>query len=398
MSNDSISDDELEAILGDVSDETTEESLPDAEEPEDEEIQEIDEDLGAIAEDAPGVSPEDVNGGSTGSSSTNGETETTDKTETAGDDPDDFEEEFPEVDDEISLDDFQGDTTAPEPDSSGGTPLEGVQTINDDEERREEMMNKANKAGATKQEAADGLRVLDEIEKNEEIKSQIGFNQADNIKAVIDNKMWETFNHGSFGEFFEANDFGMSQSSAYRYRNVALFMDEFPLGEEDWDNQFYQESGIPKKEVVNADTGEIDEERTRRANNLQNRLNFTDVKDIASLFNNGHIDYAKAKELLKKSIILNGEEFDEELDMEKNDKDSTVTEELTDRGLVGPTFVVNAQNEEKAAQKMRELADDIENGKRYSRQVLDGDESIEDLGSKSVSFHEFQDGTIVGDI
>jgi len=381
QTNEEITDDELESLLGDL---PSDDDLPDAEEPADEEIEEIDEDLDALAEDAPGVSADDFNGGANGAAerATNGEAD----------------DEFEDVDEDISLDDFQGATTeSTEPQKTNG-PLEHQDTILDDQERKEKYMDEAKKAGTSSQEVKEGLEIMDEIEKNEAIKSQIGFAQADNIKAVIDRKLWESFNYSSFGQFFEESDLPMSRSAAYRYRNVALFMDEFPIGNEDWDNQFYEESGIPKKEVIDSETGEIDEERTREANNLQSRLNFTDVSEIAGLFNNGHVDYSKAQELLKKAIILPGNEFDEIVDMEREGKDSTVTDELTNRGLIGPTFVVNAQNEEKAVEELRNLADQIEDGRKYSRPVIDGDEGVEKIGSKSVSFHELQDGTIIGDI
>lgn len=377
MSDQDITDDELESILGGVP--TEEEDLPEAEEPDDEEIQNIEDDLGEIAEEAPGVSSEDL------SESEN---------ESQSIDPD----EFDNIEDDLSLDDFQGPTSDPQESVDRNRPSKHQDTVLNDDSRRKQYMKEANKAGATKQEATEGLRILDEIEYNESLKSEIGFAQADNIKALIDQKAWETFNYSSFGQFFEENDLSMSRSAAYRYRNVALFMDDFPIGNEDWDNQFYEESGIQKKEVIDKETGEIDEKRTRSANDLQSRLNFTDVSKISGLYNNGHIDQAKARELLKKAIIMFGSEFDEVVDMEREGKDSTVTDELTNRGLIGPTFVVNAQNEEKAVEELRHLADQIEDGREFSRPVLDGDEGVEKLGSKSVSFHELQDGTIVGDI
>jgi hypothetical protein len=371
---DEVTDDELESILGDLP--SSEDNLPDAEEPSDEEIQEVDEDLDSLAEDAPGVSPDDLDTGGDGAS---------------GDSDNEVE-----IEEEISLDDFAGDTIETEPDE--GRPMEHTDTVLYDEDRQEQLYNDAAKAGASQQEAKEGMRVLDEMERNESMKSQIGFAQADNMRAFIDKKLWETFNYSSFGQFFEESDLDISRSAAYRYRNVALFMDEFPIGSEEFDDKFYEQSGIEKKEVVNSETGEVNEKRTREANSLTSRLNFTDVSEISGLYNNGHIDQAKARELLKKALLLPGSEFDEVVDMEREGKESTVTDELTNRGLVGPTFVVNAQNEEKAAEELRHLADEIESGKRYSRPVLDGDEGVEKLGSKSVSFHELQDGTIIGNI
>lgn len=392
MPADEITDEELESLLGGVPED--DDNLPEAEEPPDEEIEDIEEDLGDLAEDAPGVSSEDLEeseetGGGEVSESENGEAASAEDVE-ASENGEAGQEEY-------SLDDFVAAGEEPE-ELEDERPGAHHETLLDDEERQNKLINEAQKAGYSEEEAAEGMEIVEEMERLENAKSEIGFNQADTMRAFLDQEIWKKFNYGSFRKFFHDSNTPISPSAAYRYRNVALFMDEFPIGSKEFDEEFYEDTGIEKKEVVDSDTGEVDEERTRRANSLTTRLNFTDVTEVASLFNNGHVDYSKARELLKKSLILPKSEFNEVVDMEREGKDTTVTDELTERGMVGPTFVVNAQNEEKAAKKLRKLADDIEDGRQFSRPVLDGDEGVEKIGSKSVTFHELQDGTLMGDI
>ncbi|MCS4157615.1 hypothetical protein [Salinibacter ruber] len=269
------------------------------------------------------------------------------------------------------------------------------------ESRSKELMQKAQKASpnASEETILRASNIIDQIEVMEQTRSAIGFDQSDLITEVVEEEMWELYGYENFSSFFRSNEVeNISRSAAYRYKRVGSFMDEFPIGEEEFDDRFYEETDLEKVEVTD-ENGNVLEEETRQRNSLRNKLNFTDVEKVAGIYDQGKIDSAQAMELMKKSLNMLSEDFKEEIQKFKDEKDSTITEELNDRAINGPAIMVNAQNSEKAAENLGQIQTKLEQGTDMAREVLDDDshQGIEKLGSKKVTFYERADGTVLID-
>lgn len=274
-------------------------------------------------------------------------------------------------------------------------------TVQMSQSRSKELVSKAQKASpdASEDEILRASNILDQIEVMEQTRSAIGFDQSDLVSELIEEEMWELYGYSSFSALFQSNELeNISRSAAYRYKRVGEFMDEFPIGEKDFDDKFYEETGLDKVEVTDED-GNVLEEETRQKNSLRNKLNFTDVEKVAGIYDQGKIDSAQALELMKKSLSMLSEDFKEEIQKHKDEKENTITEELNDRAINGPAVMANAQNPEKAAENLGRIKTKLEQGSDLARKVIDneGSQGIEKIGSKKVTFYELDDGTVMID-
>jgi hypothetical protein len=361
---------DLEGIFGDdiIDDEPdVAGTLPD-EEPPEEEVKAIDEELDELRENAPGVSPED---------DTSEDSENTESAEEVD------EEEVSEVD----LDSLLG-----EKGDEGATQGENVL---DDSGQFEALEEKARNESETfsRERFNEMVTLVGSMKDLEDTKSKIAFDQAELMGVFCDQDGWNALGYDSFSKFFRSDESPVQKSTAYRYRKVGRFMEDFPIGTESFDDQFYEDFDEVDKLVVKDENGNVDEDKTRQANDLTRRLRFTHVKDVASLFDNDDISHAKARELMRKSMNMSASDFAEEIDKHKKGRDSTITDELNDRGISGPSALVPLSNTEMAVQELRDLADRMESGEDLFNEILD-DETTETLGSKSVTFKELDDGTL----
>lgn len=368
-----MSDDKIEALDNIFGETTTgetvaEESLPD-EEPPEEEIEAIEEDLDEIKKDAPGVDE--------------AEDEPADAIEEAMDEED--------TGDEV-LDELFGETDDPD----GSTDRQSVLENSDQFEKLEEKAKKESKT-FDRQAFNETTTLVASMKDIADTRSELAFDQADLMRAFNDRKGWETLGYDSFSKFFRSDEAPIKKSTAYRYKKVGNFMDDFPIGEESFDEQFYKDFDEVDKKIVRDEDGDIDREKTREVNNLRRRLRFTHVKNIAALFDNDDITHARARELMRKSLNMSPSDFDEEIDKHKEGRDNTITEELNDRGVSGPSAIVPLGNKEMAINQLREIADSLEKDNDLFNEILNSDHS-ESLGSKSVQFIETQDGDLYIDV
>jgi hypothetical protein len=378
MANSEVTDDDIQDILGGLPDQDPNEDPDDVLEAEDSEPEDP---LGDVLDDTAEETGEE--------SHTNGEAETEGEVQTSGEDAEE------DLEGEDLLDEFLGGEDA-EPEQVPSDP-----SVSTDPGRIQKLMKKAKKHSpdVTETELMEETQLVAQMEKLENAKSEIGFDQADLVGSMVDRDIWTTFGYTSFNAFFQSNETTISKSSAFRYRRVARFMEDFPIGEKSFDDMFYEETAIEKYQITDED-GNVDEERTRRENNLRRRLNFTDINKIATLYDRGEIDQARALELMKQSVNMLSEDFKEELQKDRDGNTSTITEELNERGVVGPTMIINASSPEQALSQLKELQEKIEEGEELSQKVLDDEkyEGVENIGSKKVSFYELSDGTHMIDI
>ena len=270
------------------------------------------------------------------------------------------------------------------------TPRGTVSGPSDDYEKSlwDKITSTSPKAG--KQVVEDAVRTLSDMRQVEQVRDEIGVDQVERMRVVVEAQIWTLAGYKSFREFLISPDRPCKKSAGYRYKAVAEFTETFPLGDAAYDAGLYERFNVPQ--LVEPGVHET----LAEANRYVSRGRFGDVARIASLFNRGALDHAAAEELLAKNLILDEASFDDEIKALTNNIKESVADQMRGLGVFGMCLIVPVNERERSVAKLREIADRLERGEDMTGPVVERELEI---GRKSVTFHELSgenDGFLIG--
>jgi len=235
------------------------------------------------------------------------------------------------------------------------------------------------------------LGYLKMIQKFHDARNKQGYQVAQLVTEFHDEELWLGLGEPSWNAFLRSERTPFPRSSAYRYVAVGQFMTKLDVNGTDFEDAFYDELGTERLIQVD-DDGNYDDDATREANKVINRVSFMNMAKIAGLYNNDHISAAKSRELMAKSIMLNEDDFKLECKVESGGDGRDPYGSLVDEGLLGAHVVIRAidlnssTNSKAAAERLRRLADQIEEGEFDTSEIAAETEDMIDIAKRQTRY------------
>jgi hypothetical protein len=243
------------------------------------------------------------------------------------------------------------------------------------------------------------------------VRNQKGYQLASVMTEFKQDELYRNLGYDSFNEYVSDKEYcPFGRSSAYRYVQIGEFMDELDIGSHDFDEAFYQDHNV-ERIIEYDDDGNIDDEATRKANEVTSRVNFMDMRKIAGLYNKDKVNAAESRELMAKSIILEPDDFQLAIREAKGEENPTdPDDDLFFEGLGGINLTIGLgdpddesidETVEKAKKTFRELLQAAEDGSlKEELKTLSQEESdnadVEKIASKRTKYLRTSSGRYYG--
>lgn len=177
---------------------------------------------------------------------------------------------------------------------------------------------------------------------------------AEHMHDIDREKLWEELNCKSLSEYIETIC-PFRRSTAYRYIKVGAFMKELNIQSVEFEEAFYEQTGIEPEVVYDRNNVE-DPIATREANRLTTRIRYMDMDTICSVYASEGISFGECRELMAKSILLNEEDFKKSIRELKGEINPlTEAEKIYDAGFSEVGVVLPIRPEYSRADIVQEL-------------------------------------------
>lgn len=263
------------------------------------------------------------------------------------------------------------------------------------------------------QEYSEAMGYVKQIKRIHRTKNKKAYELAHLMTEMRKDEIYKDIGYDSWNEYVSDQEVcPIPRSTAYKYVQVGSFMKKHDIGSRDFDEEFYDEHEEVDRIIEHNEDGSIDQQATRKANEIVSRVNYSHMRKIASAYQDNDINAAESRELMAKAIIEKSDDFESLLAQATGDEDqSSSDDDLFYEGLKGTNLIIPMgdledkddidDNIDKVKSTLRDLLAAAEDGELKEEvenfQTDDDSNDVEKLASKSTTYHKTSGGRYFGE-